>query len=223
VRRSILSKVSMEDLNANQALDSGTVNAQGGLDNGGDGGVVQVGAEPVVQFTGPLGEEVTKALQAAYDKDALLGDPNAKPAEPAAQAPTDGAGDQPQGKDTSTDGNVVDSKDKVSMESQANDALGGGLPQGQVQPATDAPVDTIAYVVNENTIDVPTVVDAAQAIDQAEEDKDFILIIDGTMDPENGLEGVPQERKVELVTALESIARSKDVKVFRSVKAFLEQ
>lgn len=213
MRRSILKKLSMEDLDANQALDSGTVNAQ---QPNGDNGLSDNGADPVVQFTGPLGDEVTKALQVAYNKDALLGAPDANAPATDAQAPTDGGGEQPQGRETSTDGNVA-------LESQANDALGAGLDQGQIQPSGEAPVDTIAYVVNENSIDTPTIVDAAQAMDRADEDKDFILIIDGTMDPENGLEGVPQERRVELVTALESMARANNVPVFRSVKAFLGQ
>lgn len=216
MRRSILTKLSQEDLTPDPALQADTGNADSTTEQ-----VTDNGSEPVVQFTGPLGDEVTKALQQAYDKDALLGAPDAQEPVSTETAPTDGEGNQPQGKDGSTDGNVVEGA--PALESQANDALGGGLGQGQALPSEDAPVDTIAYVVNEHTLDVPTVVEAAQAIDQADEDKDFILIIDGTMDPENGLEGVPQERKVELVTALESLARAKDVPVYRSVKAFLEQ
>jgi hypothetical protein len=194
MRRSILSKLTQEALEPDQ-------------------GVVQQDTDPVVQFSGPLGEAVTKALQTAYDKDALLGAPNQGPnGEPVNEAPTDGAGTG-EGQQTDTTA--------VSLESQANDALGAGL--GQVEPVGEAPVDTIAYVVNEKTLDMPTVIDAAQAMDQADEDKDFILIIDGTMDPENGLEGIPQEHRVELTTALESFARIAKVPVFRSVKAFLEQ
>jgi hypothetical protein len=200
MRRSILTKLSVEELDPNTELAPGVTPANGDGDEG--------SGEPVVQFTGPLGEEVTKALQTAYDKDVLLGAPDKDIANTNAE-PTPNDPPLPS-----------DSQQQVSLESQANDALGAGL---QIAPPVDnAPVDTIAYVINENTIDTPTVIDAAQAIDQADEDKDFILIIDGTMDPENGLEGVPQERKVELVTSLESIARANNVPVFRSVKAFLE-
>jgi hypothetical protein len=203
MRRAILTKLSMEDLEANQELGQNL-----NLDTSSGA------SEPVVQFKGPLGEEVTKALQTAYNKDTLLGAPDTNVAQgessPAETAvPTDSAGNQPEGKD-------------VAMESQANDALGAGLGQGQIAPAGEAEPDIVAYAVNENTIDIPTIVDAAQEIDQADEDKEFIVIIDGTMDPENGLEGVPQERKVELVTALESICRSKNIPVFRSVQAFLQ-
>jgi hypothetical protein len=199
MRRSILTKLSVEELDPNTELAPDTIASNGD-------------AEPVVQFTGPLGEEVTKALQTAYDKDVLLGAPDKDIANTNAE-PT--PNDPPLPSESPADGAAG-----VTLESQANDALGAGL---QIAPPVDnAPVDTIAYVINENTIDTPTVIDAAQAIDQADEDKDFILIIDGTMDPENGLEGVPQERKVELVTSLESIARANNVPVFRSVKAFLE-
>lgn len=203
MRRSILTKLTVEELDPNTDLDPNTTPAAAGSTENPD-------AESVVQFTGPLGEEVTKALQSAYDKDVLLGAPDKDIANTNAE-PT--PNDPPLPSEAPTDGA------NVSLESQANDALGAGL---QIAPPVDqAPVDTIAYVVNEHTLDTPTVIDAAQAMDQADEDKDFILIIDGTMDPENGLEGVPQERKVELVTSLESLAKVHNVPVFRSVKAFL--
>jgi hypothetical protein len=216
MRRSILSKLSLEQLEANTDLEPNTIPGNSE-------------SEPVVQFVGPLGDEITKALQTAYDKDVLLGAPdqdiantNAKPKpnDPPlpSEAPTDGAGSP-----TGTDDNANDVGAQVALESQANDALGAGLGAQIAPPVDDSPVDTIAYVVNENTLDTPTIIDAAQAMDQADEDKDFILIIDGTTDPENGLEGVPQERRVELVTSLESLARASNVPVFRSVKAFLDQ
>jgi hypothetical protein len=161
MRRSILTKLSVEELDPNTELAPDTIASNGD-------------AEPVVQFTGPLGEEVTKALQTAYDKDVLLGAPDKDIANTNAE-PT--PNDPPLPSESPADGAAG-----VTLESQANDALGAGL---QIAPPVDnAPVDTIAYVINENTIDTPTVIDAAQAIDQADEDKDFILIIDGTMDPE---------------------------------------
>lgn len=158
----------------------------------------------VIEFVGSLGEQFTKALNMAYNKDRIL----------------TGDGESPD-----NDGNPenVAAEDKEAVASMETQAMDAQLAASVLPNAADDPANITVYAVNKDTIIPQDLVNVTSALDQDEEDKQFVLVIDGTGDGENSpLEKLPEERQVDLSEALESIAKALDIPVYPSIQAFLE-
>lgn len=113
--------------------------------------------------------------------------------------------------------------EQPALETQAMDAqVAQQLAQSLVNTAPASPPATVVYAVNQSKVTEDDLVSVTSDLGGQEKPGDYILIVDATQPSNNGDTGLPQERVLELNTALECIVEAHGGRVFHSLGAYLE-
>lgn len=168
-----------------------------------------------IVFNGPLADVFTKALQQAYPQGQVA-EPEPGATEPAAAAPA-----APEGGEQALA--VVLESQQMAHAAVTTLAKMLANPQMSGQAQT-----TNVFGVSRNDLSAGVVVDVAKHVSGAQDapkpgQGDWVVIVDATMPGSSGQgSGEPEEKMIEINTAIESFVKAAGGKFFTSLKSFAE-
>ncbi len=150
---------------------------------------------------GPLSEVYTKALKIAYAKD-----------------PDTGITEIEQKEHKEKEAGTVEALESSAIDVAIANAVAAN--SSQVTP-TDS-FQTV-YGVAKDYVNDDTLLDISKELNNCPENSEFILIIDGTQaGPDSQVSSIPQERMVQIQSAIECLVDVYKGKIFHSLEEFKE-